>query len=351
MMSSDLYFRDKISVAVLGATSLIGQKLVERLARHPWFNIIALCEVGPFVGQLYEEVVPSSSLPKSITSMKIISCEPSFKSSLVFSALHPENAPAIEVSFAEHGYFVLSHFTYPLNQGIPQIVANVNPDHLTLLKKEPFAAGGIISTPHELVIELTLVLKPIIEQFGLETVQAIVLQPLSNKEKLVSYPEKLRNVPGPFLQELETQVENESLRVLGKLQENEIENANVKIKTQYMRLLDIKEHVIELSIKLRNKVDTNHLIQAWNQFASGMQRLQLPTAPYHAVSYFHTLDHLQAHLSSLPDIRTGVKIANLSSSPTLDYQFTLIPASPTTTIAESVLQNAELLVAHGKIYW
>ena len=42
MMKSEFHFRDKIPVAILGATGAVGQRFVELLSHHPWFEIVSL---------------------------------------------------------------------------------------------------------------------------------------------------------------------------------------------------------------------------------------------------------------------------------------------------------------------
>lgn len=327
MMSSDFFFRNKIPVAVLGGTTAIGQELVQLLARHPWFEIVALCDSEPFIGQLYRDVVTwHTSLPENIAKMPLQACEPLVSSSIIFSGLHYELAQTIEPLFAEAGYFVVSHFPYQWNLHIPQIVANVNPNHLTLIDKQDFAKGRIVSTPHSLIIELTLALKPLMDQFGLEEVQVVALQTGS---KLF---------------------EEESLRILGKLQAEEIQNPDFKFRTQFVQGVG-KENLTDISIKLRNRGNSEQLIQAWRQFASGAERLQLPTAPFHPLSYFHQIKDIPLPNQQVHDRKESIKIVNLSPSSHLDYQFTLIPSPIIPLIAESALLNAELLVAQGKIYW
>jgi aspartate-semialdehyde dehydrogenase len=47
----------KIQIAILGATGSVGQKFVELLANHPWFEISELCASDKSVGKKYKDAV------------------------------------------------------------------------------------------------------------------------------------------------------------------------------------------------------------------------------------------------------------------------------------------------------
>lgn len=344
MMSSDLFFRDKISVAVLGATNLMGQKLIQLLASHPWFQVVALCDLEPFVGQSYGEAISLSlsvSLPASIVNMPILPCKPPLNCALIFSTLDPQVAAAIEIPFAAAGYFVISLFSCAQDQHVPQVVATVNPEHLTIIEKQHFAKGGIVAIPQSFVIELTVALKPLLDQFGLEAVQVMAFQPDSQ----TSDPQ----LPVIFPEGWQAKVEREPLKILGTVRSGEIQDADFQINVGAMCMPDVKEQQVDISVRLKKEAHPEQLIQAWLQFASGPQRLQLPTAPFQALFYFPQNDFSSEveHVSH----QKGVKIAHLCPQSLLNYNFTLIPSTQGNRMVEAALLNAELLVSRGKIYW
>ncbi len=347
-MGSDFFFRDKISVAILGATGLLGQKLIQHLVRHPWFEIVALCDVDPLIGQFYGDVVNwhlSSPLPKSIAKIQILPCEPSFPSSLIFSALNPKAALAIEIRFAEAGYQVISHSFYPQNMHVPVIVAEINPSHLALMEKQPFSKGHIVATPQPVVSGLTLALKPLMDQFGLEAVQVVTLQPSSQVDDQKSSSGLIDSLIS-FIEQDPTKIEQETLKILGQLQGKDVEETHFKISAQCAQMENIKADLLFVSVQLRDQVKPEQLVQAWSQFASGLQRLQLPTAPFHPLSYGNL-----SHHDPSQDKEMSVKIANLHPCSVLDYKFSLTSSHLMRGIVGSALLNAELLVTHGKIYW
>lgn len=367
MMGSDFYFRDKIPVAVLGATESIGQKLIQRLSDHPWFKIVALCDSEPFVGQFYGQFTAqhrSSFLPEYLTRMKIQSCEPSFACSLVFSGLNPKIAEIIETQFAEKGYFLLSRSSYALDRHVPQIVAKVNPDHLMLIEKQQFAKGKgkIVTIPTSAVIGLTLALKPLMDQFGLEVVEIVPSQIIYSPEDQKKSCSNGNNATHLIsLEEDEAKIENESLRILGKLQvegkgeEIQIQSAHFKINAYGIQSTAMEENGANIFVKLKNPTNREQIIQSWEQFIGTTPHLQLPNTSFHRpLCYLNQFDdHDLSDLHGSIDKQSAVKITNLQPcfGSQFDYKFDLFPLHPINGIVDSSLLTAEFLVMQGKIFW
>jgi aspartate-semialdehyde dehydrogenase len=351
MMGSDLYFRDKIPVAVLGSTGSIGKQLVQHLAGHPWFEIVALCDSEHLIDQYYGEFVKEpflSSLPDAIAKMQVQPCVPPLPCSLIFSALDVQSANDIEIPFAEKGYPVISCSSYPMDCHIPQIVVDVNSDHLTLMDRQNFAKGRIVATPHPIVMGLALGLKPLMNQFGLTDVQVVTLQPLlsnDNRKSLLS------------LKEEETRVEKECLQILGQIKSDGIQDADFNISVQCNDIPSIAETIGCVSVKLKESAKPEQLIQAWRQFAEGQRLIKLPMAPFHSLYYFNqSVDcdeqfENDSQMQSALDKQKTVRIANLRPCAVLDYKFNLFFSHPLQGIARSEILIGELLVSKGKIYW
>ena len=78
---------EKIPVAILGATGSVGQKFIELLANHPWFEIAELCASDKSAGKKYKDAVDwflPSPLPESVGNILVQKCEPSLKSKVSF---------------------------------------------------------------------------------------------------------------------------------------------------------------------------------------------------------------------------------------------------------------------------
>src|SRR2546429_8957363 len=89
----------RIPVAVLGATGMVGQRFIELLQGHPWFELVALAASDQHEGRSYAEVarwrLSGSEMPASTASLPVVSCSPEALPrdvKIVFSALPAEVA-------------------------------------------------------------------------------------------------------------------------------------------------------------------------------------------------------------------------------------------------------------------
>lgn len=355
MMSTDFHFRDKIPVAILGATGCVGQKFVQMLDKHPWFQIAALCASERSVGRPYGAAVNwlmSTPLPPHIAQMTVQACSPTVPGKIVFSGLDSSVAGAIETEFAQAGYAVISNSSnHRMDGDVPLVIGEVNHDHLALVKNQKFSGGVLVTNPNCSAIGLTLALKPLFDRFGVEGVHVTTLQSISG----AGYPgvaslDILDNVI-PFIQGEEKKVEEEPLKILGKISNNQIEYASFPISAQCNRVAVTEGHMACISIKLRQKASAKEIIDAWTQFRSLPQEMQLPTAPFQPIHYFEQAHYPQPKLHRSLDKEMAVSIGQLRPCSLLDYKFTILSHNTMRGAVGSALLNAELLVRLGHIFW
>jgi aspartate-semialdehyde dehydrogenase len=236
----------------------------------------------------------------------------------VFSCLESPEAQKTERQFAEAGYAVVSCFAHhSLEESIPLIVGEVNPEHLALLSQQPFAAGKIVANPSHLVMSLVLSLKPLLDRFGLEFVKVGIPSSISQKEA----------------------IRKQLLDILG-----------LEVSLHSMILED---DLATLSIRLREKGSREQIIQAWRQFGSDSQRLSLPSVPFHSIYYFEAGQSFEPQLQRSLDKEGAVSVASLQPFSDVEYQYQFILLSQPTqrSPVRAALLNAELLVLQGKVYW
>jgi aspartate-semialdehyde dehydrogenase len=352
MVSLNLPSNGKIPVGILGATGSVGQKFVEVLSRHPWFEIAALCASERSVGRHYSQSMDwfmSTPLPSQIAEMIVQPCDPSLDCPLVFSGLDSSVAGEIETAFAEAGYIVISNsWNHRMDPNVPLVIGEVNPDHLALADRQSFSKGRIITNPNCSVIGLTLALKPLMDRFGIEAVQVVTLQALSG----AGYP----GIPSmdvcdniiPYIAGEEYKIETEPLKILGKLQSNGIKNADIAISAQCNRVAVSNGHMECVSVKLKDAASPEHIVEAWCQMSGLPQQLQLPTAPLHSLYYFEQPNYPQPRLHRSLDKEMAVTIGHLRPCPIQDYKFTLLSHNTMRGAVGTALLNAELLVKHRR---
>jgi len=343
----------KISVGILGATGSVGQKFIELLNNHPWFDLTCVAASERSAGKRYGNTVNwfmQSPLPGSIADMEIKKCQPDLPCKIVFSALDASVAGEIEEDFARAGYIVLSNArNHRYDVDVPLLVPEVNYDHMKILDQQNFGKGKIITNPNCSTTGLVVALKPLFDSFGIELLNVVTLQALSG----AGYPgiasvDAIDNIL-PFINGEEDKMELEPLKILGELSEDIIVNADIKISATCNRVPVIDGHVECVSLKLKSKTSREDLINAFNNFSSLPQELQLPTAPSKPIYYFHEENLPQPRLLRNIDKGMAVSIGRLRECSLFDYKFTLLSHNTVRGAAGGAILNAELLLAKGYI--
>lgn len=340
----------KIPVAILGATGSVGQKFIELLTNHPWFEIKELAASKRSAGKKYKDAanwLMSSKLDKKISNMIVKECAPNLNSQLVFSALDSSVAGEIETEFAKKKYYVISNAkNHRQDKDVPLIIPEVNPEHFSLVRNKE---GAIITNPNCSTIGLTMVLKPLHDKFGIKSVNVVTMQAISGG----GYPgvpslDILGNVV-PFISGEEEKMVKEPLKILGKLNKNKIENAKIKISAQCNRVPVFDGHLETVQIKLKAKVAKEEIIKCWEEFRGEPQEKKLPSAPVQPIHYFHD-EHLpQPRLNSMLENGMAVSVGRLRKCEIFDYKFVLLSHNTIRGAVGGTLLAAELMKANGNL--
>ncbi|MFA3783477.1 aspartate-semialdehyde dehydrogenase [Melioribacteraceae bacterium 4301-Me] len=342
--------KNKIPVAILGATGSVGQKFIELLSDHPWFEIAELAASDKSAGKKYSEAanwIMSSSLKEKYKNMTVQKCEPILNSKVVFSALDSSVAGEIETEFANKGYYVISNArNHRFDKDVPLMVPEINPNHLNLIRQQNYK-GAIITNPNCSTIGLVLALKPLYDNFGLDAVNVVTLQAISG----AGYPglaslDIYDNVI-PYISGEEDKLESEPLKILGSLNENSIDNAAIKISAQCNRVAVIDGHTECVQVKLKTKASIQEIIEAWQNYKSIPQQLNLPTAPEHPIVYFYEEKYPQPKLHRNIEKGMAVAIGRLREDPLFDFKFVIHSHNTVRGAAGGTILIAELMKSQG----
>ncbi|MBT3261622.1 aspartate-semialdehyde dehydrogenase [bacterium] len=330
----------KISVGILGATGSVGQKFIELLQNHPDFEITALAASSRSAGKTYQDAVNwfmATPIPEHVRNMKVSTCEPNLDCKIVFSGLDASVAGEIETAFAKAGYIVVSNSrNHRFDADVPLIVPEINPEQLSLTKKQAYGKGCIITNPNCSTIGLVMALKPLLDNFGLESVNVVTLQALSG----AGYPgisslDIIDNVL-PYIKNEEEKMETEPYKILG--------TKDFKISATCNRVAVIDGHTECVAVKLKNKARKEDIIKAWQEFRGKPQELNLPTAPLKPIHYFSEDNFPQPKLHRNLDKGMAVSIGRLRPCPILDYKFTILSHNTIRGAAGGAILNAELFI-------
>ncbi|HXF28541.1 MAG TPA: aspartate-semialdehyde dehydrogenase [Chlamydiales bacterium] len=344
---AQMYMRPRIPVAILGATGSVGQRLIQLLHKHPWFDLVAITASDKSAGKKYRDAATwmlATPIPEEAAKLTLLPTDAELPCKIVFSALTSSIAGPIETQFAERGCVVISCASaHRKSPNVPMIIPEVNMDQLEMVKAQGFPNGGMIVTkPNCNVIGLCLALRPLQLEFGLEAVDVVTMQSISG----AGFP----GVPSlsiidniiPSLPEEEEKVENETVKVLG---------CSFAISASCTRVPVTEGHLELVSVKLKQKATIDQVKRAFREFVPPVQEMQLPSSPREVIHYFEELDYPQPKLHR--DFEKGmcVAIGGLRQCPLFDYKCTVLSHNTIRGAAGGAILTAELLVKKGFVFW
>jgi aspartate-semialdehyde dehydrogenase len=344
----------KIPVGILGATGVVGQRFIQMLERHPWFEVAWLAASDRSEGKSYAEAARwrlKTPIPSAVAAMRVSPAVPDGAPRVIFAALDAGIAAELEPRFAAAGCAVVSNSSaLRMQQDVPLVIPEVNPDHIKLIDGQSWrkkSGGYVVTNPNCSAIGLVLALAPLQQSFGLETVMAVTMQAVSG----AGYPgvaslDILGNVI-PYIAKEEEKMEEETRKLLGQMNGTKVVSATFAMSAQCNRVAVEDGHTESVSIRLKSKAKPEEMIAAWNGFRAEPQELQLPSAPKNPVVYFGAPDRPQPRFDI--DLGAGMTTAvgRLRPCGVLDWKFTVLSHNTIRGAAGAAVLNAELLKAKG----
>jgi aspartate-semialdehyde dehydrogenase len=342
-------------VGILGATGMVGQRFIQLLESHPWFEVAWLAASDRSSGRFYGEAVKwklDTPLPERIAAMPVSVASPEGAPRVIFAALDADIARELEPKFAAAGCAVVSNSSaFRMQTDVPLVIPEVNAEHLALIEDQSWrkqSGGYIVTNPNCSAIGLVLALKPLVEHFGIEAIFVSTMQAVSG----AGYPgvaslDILGNVV-PFIRNEEEKMEAETLKLLGHLQGGTVTTLAAKMTAHCNRVAVEDGHTESVSVKLGRKTGREDLIAAWAEFAP-LAGKDLPTAPAHPVEFLTAEDRPQPRLDRMRGAGMAASVGRLRPCGLLDWKFTVLSHNTIRGAAGAALLNAELLVSLGKL--
>jgi len=345
---------NKLSVGILGATGIVGQRFIQLLEHHPWFEVSWLAASDRSEGRPYAEAARwrlRTAIPDRVARMIVSPATPKGAPKIIFAALDASIAKELEPQFAAAGCAVVSNSSaLRMQSDVPLVIPEVNADHIRLIETQPWrrASGGFaVTNPNCSAIGLVLALAPLHQRFGLETVMAVTMQAVSG----AGYPgvaslDILGNVI-PYIAKEEEKMEEETQKLLGTLNGAGIIPAPFAMSAQCNRVAVEDGHTESVSIRLKKKAQPEEIIAAWNDFRAEPQQLRLPSAPAQPVIYLNSVDRPQPRLYVDSGGGMTTSVGRLRKCNVLDWKFTVLSHNTIRGAAGAALLNAEFLKAKG----
>jgi aspartate-semialdehyde dehydrogenase len=344
---------DAIEVGVLGATGVVGQQFVSRLAQHPWFRLTWLAASERSEGKAYKSVAPwrlSTPIPGGSADRIVDACVPGRGPKVVFSGLDASVAGEIECAFASAGHIVVSNArNFRMDPVVPLLIPEVNADHLALLneqRQQKNWRGAIVTNPNCSTIVLAMALAPL-RQFNIRAVVVSTMQAVSG----AGYPgvpslDILGNVV-PFIGGEEEKMQTETLKILGSNGGRSPYPAAVSAHTNRVAVLD--GHTMTASVGFENQPPIAAIVDALRKFSGRPQELWLPSAPQPPIIVTEEPNRPQPRLDADLGGGMAVTIGRVRECPVMHAKFVALGHNTVRGAAGAAILNAELMHAEGML--
>jgi aspartate-semialdehyde dehydrogenase len=344
----------RIPVGILGATGIVGQRIIQLLENHPWFEVAWLAASERSEGKPYGEAARwklATPMPPRIAAVRVSEADPKEAPRLVFAALDATIAKELEPRFAAAGKVVITNSSaLRMNDDVPLLIPEVNADHLALIDSQSWRKHGgfVVTNPNCSAIGLVMALSPL-RQFGIEKVMAVTMQAVSG----AGYPgvaslDILGNVI-PYIGSEEEKMERESKKLLGTRNGAGIKMAGFAMSAQCNRVGVEDGHTESVSVAFEQKPTAEEIVHAWDDSAttSAIRGLNLPSAPSQPVIYDRGIDRPQPKLDVNRGSGMSATVGRLRPCGVLDWKFTVLSHNTIRGAAGAAILNAELLKAKG----
>jgi len=345
--------QQRIPVGILGATGTVGQRFIQLLEHHPWFEVVWVAASDRSSGKTYAEATKwklNTAMPEKVARLMVSPASPEGAPKLVFASVDAAIAKEMEPLFATAGKIVITNSSaFRMHEQVPLIIPEVNADHLKMVEQQEWRKNGgcIVTNGNCSAIGLVTALAPLHEKFGLEKVFVVTMQAISG----AGYPgvaslDILGNVV-PYIAKEEEKMEEEAKKMLGSMNGKGVLPAGFAISAQCNRVAVEDGHTESVSVKLAKKASADEIIAAWNEYRGQTASMALPSAPEQVVYYDATPDRPQPRL----DVNRGngmtASVGRLRPCGLLDWKFTVLSHNVIRGAAGAALLNAELMKVKG----
>lgn len=349
----------KKKVGIVGATGMVGQRLLTLLCGHPEFEVTALAASARSAGLSYENAVRGrwkmeGAIPEPFRMLPVYNatdvaavakhCE------LVFCAVDmpKEKIRALEEAYACAELPVISNNSANRQApDVPMLIPEINSAHLAVL---PFQKrrlgthrGFIITKPNCSVQSYVPPLTPLLP-FGIEQIAVTTYQAVSGAGKTLDDWQEMADNVIPFISGEEEKSEQEPLKLWGKACNGSIvPAAKPQISAQCLRVPVSNGHTAAVFVKFRQKPSRQEILDAWRSYSGEVQALRLPHAPNQLITYLSEADRPQVRLDRDTENGMGICVGRLREDPIFDYKFIGLSHNTLRGAAGGALLTAELL--------
>lgn len=355
----------RLRVGIVGATGMVGQRLITLLQEHPWFEIAAVAasprSAGIAYGQavagrwMMDRVIPEQVLEMEVrdaSNVKAVSEQVDF----IFCAVDmpKDEIRALEEAYARAETPVVSNNsanrTVP---DVPMLIPEINHEHMQVIAMQRNRLGtrkGFITVKPNCSIQSYVPALTPLRFFGIKQVSVCTYQAVSGASRTLSgWPEMIDNVI-PYIGGEEEKSEQEPLKIWGSIGAKGIEPAALPtISAQCIRVPVSDGHLAAVSVLFEEKPTKEDILDAWKHWSTLPQQLGLPSAPKPFLKYLEEEDRPQTKLDRNEGAGMTITMGRLREDPIMDYRFVALSHNTLRGAAGGSVLSAELLYKEGYI--
>ena len=346
----------RLPVAILGATGMVGQTFVRLLADHPWFRVTTVAASERSAGKSYAEATKwlDGDMPAAVRNLVVQNCDPAvIGESVVFSALDSGPAHELEPAFARRGAIVLSNAkSYRMAADVPLLIPEINASHIALIdtqREQRGWTGAIVTNANCATIVLVMALAPLHQAFGARRLFVATMQAVSG----AGYPgvsslDILGNVI-PYIGDEEPKVESEGQKILGTLAGTSVTAAPFVISSHTNRVAVEHGHTVCMSIEFETQPTPEAAFNVLRDWKGDPASHGLPSSPPSPLVVHTAPDRPQPRRDVMRDGGMSVHVGRVRSDPQFHLRLVAMGHNVIRGAAGASIQNAELLAARGVI--
>lgn len=356
---------EKLRVGVLGGTGMVGQRFIQILENHPWFEVSEIAASPRSAGHTYGEAVDGrwkldGEVPENvknivirdINDVKTVADNVDFVLSAV--NMSKDEIKKIEEEYAKTETPVVSNNSaHRWTPDVPMIIPEINPEHTAVIEYQKKRLGtqrGFIAVKPNCSIQSYTPALAAWKEYEPYEVVATTYQAISGAGKTFKdWPEMNGNVI-PFISGEEEKSEREPLRIFGHIENGQIVPAESPLITcQCIRIPVLYGHTAAAFVRFKQDPTKEELIEKLRTFSGVPQELKLPSAPEHFIQYMEEDDRPQVMKDVNYEGGMGVSIGRLRKDTMFDWKFVGLSHNTLRGAAGGAVECAELLTAQNYI--
>ncbi|MBU0278067.1 aspartate-semialdehyde dehydrogenase [Gemella sp. zg-1178] len=353
----------KSKVAVLGATGMVGQRLISLLENHPYFEVVKLAASSKSAGKLYSELMADrwkleQNLPdyaKDFILYDVFDIDNVAKDvDMVFCAINLDKQSLIklEEDYAKKEVIVVSNNSANrMKNDVPMIIPEINSEHLKIIPYQRKRLGtnkGFIVVKPNCSIQSYVPVFHALKEFGIKEASICTYQAISGSGKtFAEWPEMVENII-PFISGEEEKSEIEPLKIFGKIEAGKIELDNsMKLSAQCIRVPVLDGHLACVSFNLNENPGLEVIKNKIKNFKSEISSYNLPLSPETFIKYYEEDNRPQPVLDRDNEKGMQISVGRLREDTLFDYKFVALSHNTMRGAAGGALQTAELIKKLG----